>query len=163
MKSRKLRISEGDFREYLLDKYVDGLGKKLSVRYVWSQRDFMEHTGMFKINPITGGWERVSEGTISYYNKTLNLSEIDIFNYHQVFTKKIPETITFSEWSRINNKGYSREELINQDTVKRRMIKYFGLNEDYTHYSHDKVREICLRIVGKEALINFYTYLREGA
>lgn len=162
MKSRKLRLSEDDFREYLLEKYVDGQGRKLSVRFVWSQKDFMKYTGMFKINPVTGEWDRVSEGTISYYNKLLGLSEREIFNYHQLYTKKIPETTTFDEWSRINNKGYSREELLNQDTIKRRMIKYFGLNEAYIHYSHDKVREICLRLVGKEELVVFYNSLKGG-
>lgn len=162
MRSRKLRLSDDEFKEYLLDKYVDEQGQKVSVRQLWKEEAFMEHTGMFKLNKYTNEKERVSEGTISYHNKRLGLTEKEIFDYHQQITKRIPITTSFEEWSRKNNKGYTREELINQDTVKRRMIKYFGLNENYIHYSHDKVRELCARLVGREEIAKFYESLKDG-
>lgn len=162
MRSRKLKLSEEEFKEYLLDKYVDEQGQKVSVRLLWGTEEFMNHTGMFKINKYTKKKERVSEGTISYYNKKLELTERDIFEYHRQITKRIPVTTTFEEWSRKNNKGYTREELLNQDTIKRRMIKYFGLSESYIHFSHDKVRELCSRLVGKEEITKFYESLKVG-
>lgn len=154
---RKLKISNEEFKEYLLDKYVDSNGDKVSVRAVWNDQDFMSYTGMFKINEYTGGQERVSEGTISYYNKKLGLQEKDIFDYHKNISKRIPATLSFEEWSRKNNKGYTREEILNQETIKRRMIKYFGLTETYVHFSFSKVRELTERICGKEELTKFYT------
>lgn len=162
MKSKKLLLSEDEFKIYLLDKYVDDTGKKLSVRVIWNTEDFMEYTGMFKVNKYTGNRERVSEGTISYYNKKLNLTEADIFEYHQNITKRIQTNVTFEEWSRKNNKGYTREEINNRETIKSKMIKYFGLSETYQHYSHDKVREICDKLIGKDALVAFYESLRVG-
>ncbi|MGL5100416.1 MAG: hypothetical protein ACRC0Y_04000 [Fusobacteriaceae bacterium] len=162
MRIRKLKLSDEEFKEYLLDKYVDEQGQKVSVRQLWKEEDFMEYTGMFKINSYTGRRERVSEGTISYYNRILCLTEKELFDFHQQITKRILATVTFDEWSRKNNRGYTRQELINQDTVKRRMIKYFGLNENYVHYSHDKVRELCARLVGREEIALFYESLKEG-
>lgn len=163
MRTRKLKLSEDDFREYLLGKYVDDTGCKLSIRQVWETEDFMEHTGMYKVNKYTGMRERCSEGTMSYYNKKLNLTERDIFEYHQLITKKIPIITSFEEWSRRHNKGHTREEILNQETIKRRMIKYFDLSETYHNFSPSKVMELCARLVGKEEVTKFYTKLKEGA
>lgn len=155
-------LSEDEFKVYLLDKYVDETGRKLSVRSIWNTEEFMEHTGMFKLNKYTGSRERVSEGTISYYNKKLNLTEADIFEYHQNITKRIQPTVTFEEWSRKNNKGYTREQINNRETIKSKMIDYFKLSDTYVHYSHDKVRELADRLLGKEAVTKFYQLVEAG-
>lgn len=144
------------FKEYLIDLYVDEHGEKVSCRKVWSSEEFFEYTGMFKINKYTGEKERCSEGTMSHYNKKLNLTERDLFEYHQQITKRIPLTVTFEEWSRKNNKGHTREEMINQETIKRRMIKYFDLSETYQHFSPNKVRSLVERLFGKEEVEKFY-------
>ncbi|MGL4425566.1 MAG: hypothetical protein ACRCZ0_07510 [Cetobacterium sp.] len=162
MTNKKLILSEDEFREYLLDKYVDGFGQKLPIRQVWETDDFMNYTGMFKINKYTGKKERCSEGTMSYYNKKLGVTELDIFEYHQRITKRIPVTTTFSEWSRKHNKGYTREEVLNQDTIKRRMIKHFDLSETYYHFSPNKVRELSERLFGKEEMTKFYEVVVNG-
>jgi hypothetical protein len=162
LKSRKLKLSEEDFKEYLLEKYVDEMGQKLSIRQVWETEDFMNYTGMFKINKYTGKKERCSEGTMSYYNKKLGLTEKDIFEYHQLITKKIPITTTFEEWSRRNNKGYTREEILNQETIKRRMIKYFDLSQTYHNFSPNKVRELAERLFGVEEMEKFYEVMLNG-
>lgn len=154
--NKKLKLTEDEFKEYLLGKYVDDLGQKVSIRQVWKSEEFMNYTGMFKVNKYTGEREICSEGTMSYYNKKLNLTEEYVFEYHQKITQKIPITMKFHEWSRKNNKGHSKEEILNQETIKRRMIKYFGLSETYQHFSPSKVRQLADRLFGKEEMEKFY-------
>lgn len=156
MRNKKLKLSDEAFKEYLLNLYVDENGEKVSCRKIWSSDDFFEYTGMFKVNKYTGKKERCSEGTISHYNKKLNLNEKDLFEYHQQITKRIPLTVNFDEWSRKNNKGHTKEEILNQETIKRRMIKHFNLSETYNHFSPNKVRNLVERIFGKNEVENFY-------
>lgn len=156
MRNKKLKLTEDEFKEYLLGKYVDDFGQKVSIRQVWKSEDFMNHTGMFKINKYTGEKEICSEGTMSYYNRKLGLTEEYIFEYHQKITQKIPITTTFHEWSRKNNKGHTKEEVLNQETIKRRMIKYFDLSEMYNHFSPNRVRQLSERLFGKDEMEKFY-------
>lgn len=162
MRNRKLKLTEETFKNYLINLYVDEFGEKVSCRKVWSTSDFFSYTGMFKINKYTGEKERCSEGTISHYNKKLNLSEEELFEYHQQITKRISLSVEFKDWSRKNNKGYSKEEVLNQETLKRRMIKFFGLNETYQNFSPNKVKQLAERIFGKSELEKFYKEVKNG-
>lgn len=158
MKNRKLKIDEGIFRELLLDKYVDKNGDKVSVRNVWGDKDFMLYTGMFKKNKYTNKLETVSEGTISYYNKKLDLTEKYLFEYHKT-TGRIKEDVLFEDWSRKNNNGHKRDKLNLQNSIKNKMIKYFGLTEVFKQYTPHKVQTLCERLVGFDEMKQFYERL----
>lgn len=133
----KLKISETAFKEYLISKYVDENGNKVSDRFLWGAEDFFEYTGMYGINKYTNKKQMVSTGTISYWKKKLQLKEEDIYRYHTSVTNRIK--ISFEEWSRKNNKGYSRQKTNTRDSIKRKLILYTGLPDKYKHMSLDEV------------------------
>lgn len=126
MKS-KLKISESDFRTYLLQSYVNKNGKKISDRELWSSDDFFEYTGLYSINQYTQRKQSVSPGTISYWKKKLNVKEYDIFIYNKSI-ERIKENVSFLEWSRIKNKGYKKSKKNNKtytkESLKFRFINY---------------------------------------
>ncbi len=141
----KLRISELQFKQYLLDHYVDSEGRKVSDRIVWNNEEFFDYTGMFGINKYTGERKMLSTGTISYWKAKLDVREEDVFLYHQNVTKKIPKDIDYEEWSRKNNKGYEKVAAYNRETVKRRLIKYAGIPEKYRYKTLDELVLIVLK------------------
>lgn len=143
----KLKISEYDFKNYLLDHYVDDEGNKISDRVIWSSEEFYDYTGMFSVNKFTKIRQPVSTGTISYWKNKLDLKEEDIFSFHQEVTKKIKDNISFEEWSRKNNKGYKKDKsTYNRDVIKNKLIKHVGLPNKYTHMSLDNVSNLALKI-----------------
>ena len=84
----KLKISEHDFKNYLLNHYVDEEGNKVSDRVLWSTQEFFDYTGMYAVNKFTEERQICSTGTISYWKKKLELKEEDIYDYHKNITKK---------------------------------------------------------------------------
>ena len=143
----KLKISEQDFRIYLLNHYVDENGAKVSDRVLWSTDEFFELTGMYSINKFTNKRTILSTGTISYWKKKLNLKEESVFLYHQNVTKKIPSDITYEEWSRKYNKGYKKEiQTFNRDVIKKKLIKYAGLPNKYDNLTLDELTAVAMKI-----------------
>lgn len=134
---------------------------KKSVRDVWSSKDFMEYTGMFKINKYTGEKERCSEGTISYYNKEFELTEKALYDYHSKITKKI-QNISFDDWSRKNNKGYHKKETITNTMIKQRALKYFNLDRRYEKLSPSKILTLIERTFGQDELVKFFKCSVQG-
>lgn len=145
IRCNKLKINEIQFKQYLLDHYIDDKGMKVSDRVVWDNDNFFELTGMYTINKFTGDRQMLSTGTISYWKKKLNVKERDVYNYHVTYTKRIPKETTYSEWSRKNNKGYPKETTFNRETTKRKLIKFAGLPQKYNHKSLDELILLVLK------------------
>lgn len=162
----KLKLSEHEFKKYLIERYVDDNGDKVSDRAVWGQKDFWEHTGMFKVNKFTGERTTCSCGTISYYKTKLELKEEDVFRYHQLITGKIDRNLEYEDWSRKYNKGYKRQSTLTQETIKRRLIKFAGVSDTYNHLTFDKVHDAVMRVWERfgynanEEMEKFYDSLR---
>ena len=141
--NKKLKISEKDFKSYLLSNYVDEDGNKVSDRILWSTEEFFDYTGMYSINKYTGEKQMVSTGTISYWKDKLDVKEEEIYKYNTTVTNRIK--VDFEEWSRKNNKGYTKEKSISSnDTIKRKLIKYVGLPKKYEYMSLDDVSRLAL-------------------
>ena len=100
----KLKMTHEQFRQYLLDHYLDENNWKIPERKLVCMPDFMEDTGLYKIDYKTKFKTPVSMGTMAYWKKILNLRDYDIYRYHRDVTKRI--TIDYEEWtnSRIRNK-----------------------------------------------------------
>lgn len=141
----KLKISETQFKQYLLDHYIDEEGRKVSDRVVWGSEEFFDITGMYSVNKFTKERQMLSTGTISYWKSKLKVKEEDVYIYHKKVTKRITD-VSFEEWSRKNNKGYTKDvSTYNRDTIKRKLIKYAGLPEKYHLKSLDELVLLVLK------------------
>lgn len=167
-KNGKLKLSDTEFKNYLLENYIDENGDKVSDRELWSRNDFFEKTGLFKINKFTNKKEICSTGTISYWKKKLLLKEQSVFEYHQLITKKISENTEFEVWSKKNNKGHNKITTLTEETVKRRMIKHFGLLDVYNHLTLNQVHNAIYELLhglgkdAKEEIAKFYNSMQVG-
>lgn len=142
----KLTLSDNDFRNYLLNNYVDEDGYKVSDRLVWSTEEFFDKTGMYTINKYTKTRQIVSMGTVSYWKKKLDLSEKDIYNFHKVITGRIKD-ISFEEWSRRYNKGYDKSiPTYNRESIKRKLIKYLQLPNKYNDMSLEEISDLAINL-----------------
>lgn len=160
-RKNKLKLTNSQFKEYLLDKYVDENGEKVSVREVWDNLEFKKHSGMYQINKYTKVKDIVSTGTISYWNKKLNLTEKEIYDFHFNITKRIKET-DYSIWSKQKNKGHIRKRCSNLRTIKNGMIRYFGFNERYKRLSYRAVEQLADKLVGADEVKKFYIFFGLG-
>lgn len=164
----KLKISEKQFRDYLLDKYLNDNLEKVSDRELWSSEDFFDYTGMYSINKYTGERKILSTGTISYWKSKLNIKEKDVYDYHKKVTKKLKD-IPYSQWSKMNNKGHKRKRTLTENAIKIQLIKYVGLPEYYKLKTLSMVTEIVYRTwksLGLDAEVEmkkFYNKLKESA
>lgn len=135
----KLKITCEELRSYLLENYINKNGEKISDRALWGSDDFMEFTGLYKLDIFTNKKLPVSLGTVSYWKKKLNILEEDVFRYHQIITKRINDDLEYETWSKKYNKGHNRIQVLSHETVKRRLIKYAGLSKTFYNFSFDEV------------------------
>lgn len=165
---KKLKITEREFKIYLLENYIDENGNKISDRELWSKPSFFEYTGMYSIDKYTKEKKIISTGSISYWKSKLNLKEKDVFLYHKNVTKKIDKNVDYDKWSKLNNKGHKKINIYNENTIKRNLIKYVGLSNSYNKYSPKKIQEIVFRFwesMGLDATVEmnkFYSYMKGG-
>lgn len=139
----KLKISETDFKAYLISNYVDEDGMKISDRKLWSSKDFFDYTGMYSVNKYTKKKAMVSTGTISYWKKKLNIKEKDIYEFHTKITRKI--NVSYEDWSRMYNKGYKKESsVLSGESIKLSLIKYMGLSQKYKYKTLEEIQAIVL-------------------
>lgn len=136
---RKLKISCEELRNYLLEHYIDDEGEKISDRTLWGSEEFMEYTGLYKEDLFTDKKLPVSLGTVSYWKKKLNILEEDVFSYHQIITKRLDEDLEYETWSKKYNKGHNKIQVLSQETIKKRLIKYAGLSKVFYNFSFDEV------------------------
>lgn len=141
----KLKISEKEFKNYLLENYIDKNGNKVSDRKLWGSNDFFDLTGMYSIDKYTKKRKILSTGSISYWKKKLRIREKDVFMYHQNITGKIKKDVKYEDWSKRNNRGHVKEKIFNENTIKRNLIKYVGLSDDYYKYTPKQIQEIVYR------------------
>lgn len=164
----KLKISEEEFKEYLLNHYVDMEGNKVSDRALWNSKKFFLDTGMYGINKYTKEMKMVSLGSVSYWKKKLNINEHTIFEYHKNKTKRIPQDIEFDCWSRSNNKGHKKIPTYTDDMVKIKLIKYANLPSQYKYATFDRVQTIACNFWENfglnpgEELKKFYQTIKGG-
>lgn len=164
MKS-KLKITEKQFKDYLLENYINGNLEKVSDRDLWSREDFFDYTGMYTINKYTNERKMLSTGTISYWKQKLNIKEKDVFDFHKKNGKL--KDITYFEWSKLNNKGHIRKKTLTDETIKRKLIKYVGLSNVYKLQTLKYVQESVYRLwkgLGLDAdleMKKFYDFLGE--
>lgn len=164
----KLKISEQEFKNYLLESYINDKSEKVSDRELWSSPEFFEYTGMFSINKYTKERKILSTGTISYWKNKLDIKEKDVFLYHQNVTGKIGKDVDYLEWSKMNNKGHTKKRTYTNDTIKRKLIKYANLPNKYRFETFDRLQEIIFRfwnsmgLNAEEEMKKFYTQLKEG-
>lgn len=147
--SRKLKMTQKQFKQYLLDRYVTNDGYKVSDRELWSDETFMNETGMFQYEKFTNKKCMVSLGTISYYKSKLSVKERDVYDYHFNYTKivKIPfEKFTNKLTSNlINNRGV-RKNILSQDQIKSKLIKYLNFPKHFQNYTYSFVRSMAYNI-----------------
>ena len=164
MKS-KLKITEKKFRDYLLQNYINENLEKVSDRDLWSREEFFDYTGMYSINKYTNERKMLSTGTISYWKQKLNIKEKDVYDYHRRNGRL--KDISYSEWSKMNNKGHVRIKTLTDETIKRKLIKYVGLSDNYKFQTLKYVQESVYRLwkgLGLNAdleMKKFYEYLEE--
>lgn len=162
---KKLKISESELKTYLLENYIDDNGTKVSDRELWSKEEFFETTGLFRINIYTGKREICSTGTISYWKNKLNLKEDVVFEYHQLFSKRIGLDVQFEEWSKKNNKGHTVKQSFSENMIKKRLIKHFGVSQVYSHLSLERALSYICEFLdglgkdGKKEIAKFYETL----
>lgn len=175
MKKRKLKLSDTQFKKYLLDKLVDEEGNKVSVRKLIETNEFMETTGLFQIDNF-GNRKPCSVGTMSdYINTKYKLDELTLFEHHKLITKRIKEEVVFNEWSNCRNRGKNRKNnLFSDDVLKNTFIKYFknanALPKNYQLYTFEGLKSFVISLYdsyfgdgeGKKEVDNFYDYYNQG-
>jgi hypothetical protein len=134
----RLKISEDEFLQYLLDNYVDGGGNKVSDRQLWGSEEFFKKTGLFKKDKYSSKMILVSMGTVSYWKKKLNIDEHSIYHYHATITKRICET-TFDEWSRKHNLGHKKKKIVTDLSRRSDLVKILNLSSDFRVYTVDMI------------------------
>lgn len=162
----RLKISKIELKELLLEMYIDENGKKVSDRKVFSNPEFMEITGLHKINRVSGEKEPISTGSISDWKRRLELNEIEVFKYHKNKTGRILPEVNFDEWSKYKNKGGQHQKgnttIFDSETIKRKMALYFGLSKSMLFYDLKVLEEVIIETDGKEEVIEFYNKLKGG-
>lgn len=150
----KLKMTHEQFRQYLLDHYLDENNWKIPERKLVCMPEFMEDTGLYKIDYKTKFKTPVSMGTMAYWKKILNLRDYDIYKYHRDVTKRI--TIDYEEWtnSRIRNKkpqklkkGILKNLIVyTPELEKEKLIKECSFPKHFINYSLERLRKLAFEL-----------------
>lgn len=158
MYARKLKMSESEFREYLINNYVDEDGNKVSDRVLISSEKFIQDTGLYKIDKITGLIKPCSLGNISYWKSKLDLKEYDIYKHHKYVTGKIASYVEYEDWSNKAIKGRKKNKTIcvskrayesknyNEKNERLLLIRVCGFPEHFENYTVEQVRQLALEL-----------------
>lgn len=148
-----LKISESEFVKCLLDKLVDDDGNKVSCRLVWSDPEFIKYTGMRHQSSDDTEIRAVSVGTLRYwqnvkkynipvlsekYGKKFTLCEFTLFKYHKEVTGRIEAEISFSDFSREKNRGYSGKHRHDGEKLKTNTNILNDISRELGHISRVK-------------------------
>lgn len=150
----KLKMTHEQFRQYLLDHYLDEDNNKIPERKLVCTQEFMEDTGLYKIDYRTKFKTPISMGTMAYWKKILNLKDYDIYKYHRDVTKRI--IIDYEEWtiSKIRNKKPKKlKKGILKDTViytpeleKEKLIRECSFPKHFINYSLERLRKLAFEL-----------------
>lgn len=150
----KLKMTSEQFKQYLLDNYLDENNNKISERKLINMPKFMEETGMYKLDTRTGVRTPISMGTIAYWKNKLNLKDYDIYKYHRDVTKRI--TIDYEDWTQ-SSRRLNREKKIKKgvlkDTVvytpeleKEKLIKECSFPKHFVNYTLERLRNLAFEL-----------------
>lgn len=155
----------------MLEMYINEYGKKVSDRKLFSNKEFQEKTGLFKLNRITGEKEPISCGGISDWKNKTGLNEYEIFKFGKA-SGRIDSNIEFSNWSNYKNKGKTNTKgettLFDPHSIKKKLIKYFGLSDSLLFHDLTRLEKSVMDLFnslglnGKEELTIFYKKLKGG-
>lgn len=146
MRGNKLKITQSEFKKYLIDKLVDEEGNKVSVRKLIENPEFMDYTGLYQ-EDLAGNRKPCSIGTMTgYINNKFKLSELALYEYHTEKTKRI-KNIPFLEWSNCRNRGkVKKDNNFSNDRLHSSFIKFFkpsgALPQNYALRDISTLKEI---------------------
>ena len=149
----KLKVSESELIKYMLDHLVDDKGDKISCRKVWSDIDFIKWSGMNHESSKEDEYKPLSVGSIRYhlnvkkynipvlsekYGKKFTLCEFTLFKYHKEVTGRIDPEISFSDFSREKNRGYSGKHRHDGEKLKTNTNILNDISRELGHISRVK-------------------------
>lgn len=150
----KLKMTREQFKQYLLDNYLDENNRKISERKLVSTHKFMNDTGLYKLDKITGIKTPVSMGTMAYWKKVLNLRDFDIYKYHRDVTKRITED--YENWRAINiikNHNTKRKTGVLKGLVvytpeleKEKLLKECSFPKHFVNYKLERLRKLAFEL-----------------
>jgi hypothetical protein len=85
-----VKISESKFKDYIINRLVDENGKRISIRELIIDKDFIKYTGLKPSKCAT-------VGTISYHLKKLKITERSLYDYH-IKSGRIPVNLPFEKF-----------------------------------------------------------------
>lgn len=150
-KNAKLKIGKKTLKKIILEMSVDSEGNKISDRKLWGSTEFMEATGLFRINKYTSDKEMVSLGTCTYWKKKLDLTAKSVFEYHQYVTGRIDALVLFKEWNLKTSVKSMESGVVSEKTKKNNLIRDFELKDKV--YSTYTLKEL------ESAIIELYNEL----
>lgn len=162
-KKNKLKISKLALKKLILELSVDDDGNKISDRMLWGSKEFMEKTGLYKVNDFTSEHEGCSLGTVSYYKKLLGVNAEKVFEHHMWITGKIDPLMLFEDWNLKSNVKSIESGVISEKTKKNNIIRDFGLTDKvYSTYTLRELENAIIELYnelgldGKKELKNYY-------
>lgn len=163
IKQNKLKIAKRTLKSLILELSVDEDGNKISDRVLWSKPEFMDKTGLYKINEYTKEKEMASLGTVSYYKKILGVSAEEVFKYHQYVTCKIDPLVLFEEWNLRTATKSIKSGSLSEKSRKTKLIKDFELSSSmYSTYTLKELENSIIELFdllgddGKKVLREYY-------
>lgn len=150
----KLKMSREQFKQYLLDNYLDENNRKISERKLVNTPKFMNDTGLYKLDKVTGIRTPVSMGTMAYWKKVLNLKDFDIYKYHRDVTKRITED--YENWRAINivrnleakRKTGALKGLVvyTPELEKERLLQECSFPKHFVNYKLERLRKLAFEL-----------------
>lgn len=150
----KLKMTTEQFKQYLLDHYLDEENNKISERRLINMSSFMDDTGMFKLDTRTGVKTPISMGTIAYWKKKLNLKDYDVYKYHRDVTKRI--TIGYEEWTKSSKRlnknkkmgrgGLSKILIYTPELEKEKLVKECSFPKHFINYTLERLRNLAYEL-----------------
>ena len=102
------KISDEKFKDYVLNRLVDKNGKRMSIRDLIIDEEFIQVTG-YKTSPNS------TTGTLTAKMKKLGITERVLYDYH-IKSGRIPPHITFEEFElHKTRKGKQLARALNED------------------------------------------------
>jgi len=113
---RTLKLSDSDFKVWLLNHFIDENGDKVSFTDVLNSEAFIKETGLSRINKETKEVEPVSRGTLSYwcYNIKYGVARVEPFKgkpltddviYQWGVNEGLIKDIAFEDWANTHNRN----------------------------------------------------------
>lgn len=113
------KISDEKFKDYVLNRLIDKNGKRMSIRDLIIDEEFIQVTG-YKTSPNS------TTGTLTAKMKKLGITERVLYDYH-IKSGRIPPHITFEEFElHKTRKGKQLYKILNngEDTSEKELKQW---------------------------------------